>query len=109
MGPGGATPTPAASLQSSPENFGTLLTRRFPPPARRKRPSMAMAGRVYDNDNYDDRGADRAWQLAFADAWPAVERSLRRVLRARHVPRGEWDDYLQEVAARALAARVEFG
>src|SRR5688500_12840947 len=64
---------------------------------------MAMAGRMYERDGED------AWQFAFEQAWPAVERSLRRVLRARHVPRDEWDDYLQEVAARALAAQVEFG
>jgi hypothetical protein len=37
-----------------------------------------------------------------------VEAGLRRVLVARNVPSGDWDDYLQEVAARALAADVAF-
>ena len=47
-------------------------------------------------------------EVAFERAWPEVETKLRRVLAARNVPVADWDDYLQEVAARALTADVEF-
>ena len=49
-----------------------------------------------------------SWERAFEEAWPTVERHLRDILRARHVPVTDHDDYLQEVAARALAAHVAF-
>lgn len=43
-----------------------------------------------------------------AAVWPEVEVRLRRVLAARRVPRGDWDDLLQEVALRSLASGVAF-
>ena len=51
---------------------------------------------------------DASWLDAFESAWPAVERRLRQVLRARKVPAVDREDLLQEVAARAIAAQVAF-
>lgn len=56
-----------------------------------------------------DEPAVRDRRRAFEEAWPVVEARLRRVLAARRVPAADHDDFLQEVAARVLAAEhLEF-
>lgn len=68
-----------------------------------------VAGRVCRQDGCDgERPENMPWEQAFEEAWPAVERRLRDILRARNVPAADQEDYLQEVAARALTAQVEF-
>lgn len=70
---------------------------------------MTLANQTWWDEEADSQDApDPQWQQAFEEAWPLVARRLRGVLRARKVPPCDWDDYLQEVAARIITARLEF-
>jgi hypothetical protein len=71
--------------------------------------AVAVARRACSQDGCEHGTVvDASWQAAFEATWPTVERRLRTVLRSRKVPPGEWEDYLQEVATRAIASHVEF-
>ena len=70
---------------------------------------MTLASQTWcDGEGDAEPGSDLGRERAFEQAWPVVARRLRAVLRARKVPESDWDDYLQEVAARMIVARLVF-
>lgn len=106
-----------ALLQTFSEDLlGRPVRRDWPRPQRKPvevvgcgGPAVTLASQAWWDEASDaEAGSDLRWERAFEQAWPVVARRLRAVLRARKVPQSDWDDYLQEVAARMITARLAF-